>query len=72
MNVSPTQSRGRGKGGDFVPFHSPLRSPEAEPLVEFKGQRPFASPLLRLSFRVAVDAAVDAAGAVGQAEDLIE
>ena len=24
MPVSPTQSRGRVKGGDFVPFHSPL------------------------------------------------
>ena len=33
MQKSPTQSRGRVKGGDFVPFHSPLRSPEAEPLA---------------------------------------
>ena len=36
VQKSPTQSRGRVKGGDFVPFHSPLRSTEAASLVAEK------------------------------------
>ena len=47
MKEKSTQSRERVKGGDFVPFHSPLRSPEAEPLVGSRGKAPWVilSPL---------------------------
>ena len=44
MKEKSTQSRERVKGGDFVPFHSPLRSPEAEPLVGSRGKAPWVTP----------------------------
>lgn len=45
MKLSPIESRGRVKGEDFVPFHSPLRSPEAEPLDFPSVKENFSEPL---------------------------
>ena len=39
MKEKSTQSRERVKGGDFVPFHSPLRSPEAASLAPPPAQK---------------------------------
>ncbi len=47
MQMRPTESRERVKGGDFVPFHSPLRSPEAAP----RGETPYA-PIFSMTFSV--------------------
>ena len=44
MQKRPTESRGRVKGGAFVPFHFPLWSPEAKPLVGSRGNAPWVTP----------------------------
>ena len=45
MQMRPTESRERVKGG------TPLRSPEAAPLVGFKGEPPYA-PIFSMTFSV--------------------
>ena len=44
LKVRTTQSRERVKGGDFVPFHSPLWGQGAKPLAESRGRASGASP----------------------------
>ena len=41
VQLSPTQSRERVKGGDFVPFHSPLQGAGAAPLLGSRGKAPW-------------------------------
>ncbi len=41
VQKSPTQSRGRVKGGDFVPFHSPLRGAGTASLLGSRGKAPW-------------------------------
>ena len=43
MQLSPTQSRGRVKGGDFVPFHSPLQGAGTASLLGSRGKAPWVS-----------------------------
>ena len=43
VQLSPTQSRGRVKGGDFVPFHSPLQGAGTAPLLGSRGKAPWVA-----------------------------
>ena len=43
MQLSPTQSRGRVKGGDFVPFHSPLQGAGTASLLGSRGKAPWVA-----------------------------
>ena len=43
VQLSPTQSRGRVKGGDFVPFHSPLQGAGTASLLGSRGKAPWVA-----------------------------
>ena len=43
VQLSPTQSRERVKGGDFVPFHSPLQGAGTASLLGSRGKAPWVS-----------------------------
>ena len=43
MQLSPTQSRERVKGGDFVPFHSPLQGAGTASLLGSRGKAPWVA-----------------------------
>ena len=43
VQKSPTQSRGRVKGGDFVTFHSPLQGAGTASLLGSRGKAPWVS-----------------------------
>ena len=47
MQLSPTQSRGRVKGGDFVPFHSPLQGAGTASLLRSRGNAPWVAFLCK-------------------------
>ena len=43
VQLSPTQSRERVKGGDFVPFHSPLQGAGTASLLGSRGKAPWVA-----------------------------